>query len=366
MNIFFNIFSPTLKKSFSLPYMLCKHSTAQRERRGIDMAKKNEFKTEQDELLTQDWDTSLDSGAMLDSVKEYLQEIGQYQLLTAEEEQSLSTQIRAGLDAAQLLEEEKPEDPESLALLRSLVRQGEEAQEQMVKANLRLVVLVAKKYLNRGLSLLDLIQEGNIGLMKAAAQYRGDKGARFSTYATWWIRQGISRAITDHSRTIRLPSHIFHQVAHLRKASRELAMELNREPTEEELALRLQTTVKKVKQLRRYGLEVSSLDMTLSGDEDGFTLGDVAGSVSPMDEVDDRMSRSALSGVLAQVLETLPDRQRYVLSLRYGLLDGRCYTLDEVGHMIGLTRERVRQIERKALSLLRTGDCARQLAGFTA
>jgi RNA polymerase primary sigma factor len=132
------------------------------------------------------------------------------------------------------------------------------------------------------------------------------------------------------------------------------------------LALRLQTTVKKVKQLRRYGLEVSSLDMTLSGDEDGFTLGDVAGSVSPMDEVDDRMSRSALSGVLAQVLDTLPERQRYVLSLRYGLLDGRCYTLDEVGHMIGLTRERVRQIERKALSLLRTGDCARQLAGFTA
>jgi RNA polymerase primary sigma factor len=334
------------------------------------MAKLRNENTEQNELLNEELELNQDSGTMLDSVKEYLKEIGQYPLLSQEEEEGLAVQIRAGQDAEELLEQRKcgtePLELEELRLLNQLISQGKAAQETLVNANLRLVVMVAKKYLNRGMSLLDLIQEGNLGLMKAAAQYRTDKGARFSTYAAWWIRQGISRAITDNSRTIRLPSHIFHQVAHLRKAARELAVELDREPTEEELAQRLGVKRSKVKELRRYGLEVTSLDVSLGGDEDGFTLGDVAGSVTPMDQVEEEMNRSSLNGILQQVLDTLPERTRYVLSLRYGLVDGHLYTLDEVGKLIGLTRERVRQIERKALSALREGAYAQQLASFIA
>jgi RNA polymerase sigma factor (sigma-70 family) len=334
------------------------------------MAKRQEQRNEQDEVLTEELELTQDTGAMLDSVKEYLQEIGQYPLLTPEEEESLATQIRAGLDAEQLLEERRndtaPLELEELRLLNRLIAQGQAAQEHLVHSNLRLVVMIAKKYLNRGMSLLDLIQEGNLGLMKAAAQYRTDKGARFSTYASWWIRQGISRAITDNSRTIRLPSHIFHQVAHLRKAARELAVELDREPTEEELAQRMGVKLSKVKELRRYGMEVTSLDLSLGGDEDGFTLGDVAASVTPMDQVEEDMSRSSLTGVLQQVLDTLPERPRTILALRYGLVDGHAYTLEEVGNRIGLTRERVRQIERKTLGLLRNGAYAQQLASFIA
>jgi RNA polymerase primary sigma factor len=334
------------------------------------MAKLREEKMEENELLNEELELTQDSGTMLDSVKEYLKEIGQYPLLSQEEEEGLAAQIRAGQDAEQLLEQRKgssePVELEELRLLNQLISQGKAAQETLVNANLRLVVMVAKKYLNRGMSLLDLIQEGNLGLMKAAAQYRTDKGARFSTYAAWWIRQGISRAITDNSRTIRLPSHIFHQVAHLRKAARELAVELDREPTEEELAQRLGVKLSKVKELRRYGLEVTSLDVSLGGEDDGFTLGDVAGSVTPMDQVEEEMNRSSLTGILREVLDTLPERTSYVLSLRYGLVDGHLYTLDEVGKLIGLTRERVRQIERKALGTLREGAYAQQLASFIA
>ncbi len=334
------------------------------------MAKKNDTTMEQDELLVEELDMSVESGAVLDSVKEYLQEIGQYKLLTAEEEQQLSSRIRAGQDAAQLLEQMEsggePGDLDRLTLLRQLVRQGEVAHDRMVNANLRLVVLIAKKYLNRGLPLLDLIQEGNIGLMKAASEYRSDRGTRFSTYAAWWIRQGISRAITDCGRTIRLPSHIFHQVAHLRRAVRELSVELNRQPTEEELAQRLGISVSKVKALQRYERDTTSLDNPLSSDDDGGTMIDVTPGDNPMDEVDEELTRKALVLVMRKVLDTLPERERYVLSLRYGLLDGHTYTLDEVGRNVGLTRERVRQIERKALRLISTGECAAQLKAFIA
>ncbi len=334
------------------------------------MAKMNNTTKELDELLVEEMETPLESGVMLDSVKEYLQEIGQYELLTAEEELQLSGQIRAGQDAARLLEQLKSggetADAHRLELLRKLVRQGEEAQDRMVKANLRLVVLVAKKYLNRGLPLLDLIQEGNIGLMKAASGYRGERGTRFSTYAAWWIRQGISRAITDCGRTIRLPSHIFQQVAHLRKAVRELTVELDRTPSEGELADRLGVSVSKVKDLQRYERDVSSLDAPLSSEEDGGTMIDVTPGDSPMDEVDESLTRKALALVMRKVLETLPERERFVLSLRYGLLDGHIYTLDEVGSCIGLTRERVRQIEKKALRQISTGKCAAELKSFIA
>ena len=331
------------------------------------MAKKNNTTMEQDELLSEELELSLESvesGAMLDSVKEYLREIGQYRLLTAQEEQQLSSQIHAGRDADLLLEQGE-EDPERKALLHQLVRQGEEAHERLVNANLRLVVLIAKKYLNRGLSLLDLIQEGNIGLMKAASEYSSDRGTRFSTYAAWWIRQGISRAVTDCGRTIRLPSHIFHQVAHLRKAVRELSVELDRKPTEEEIAQRLGITVKKVKALQAYDRDASSLDAPLGGDDDGTVI-DVTPGDSPMDEVDDDLTRQALISVMRRAVETLPQREASVLSLRYGLLDGRTYTLDQVGQRIGLTRERVRQIERKALRMLASGECAAQLRAFIA
>lgn len=332
------------------------------------MAKNNSRTVEQDELPVKEQDMSRGPGMMSDSVGEYLREIGRYELLTAEEEKQLSDQIRAGQDAARLLEQQEDcgeaADEERQALLRRQVSRGEEAKNRMVRANLRLVVMVAKKYLNRGLPLQDLIQEGNIGLMKAASDYNGQRGTRFSTYAAWWIRQSISRAVADCGRTIRLPSHIFHQVLAMRKAAGELTLELDRQPTEKELAERLGINVAKLKALRRYERDASSLDVPL--DSDGGTVIDVIPGDNPVEQVDEELTRKALALAVRKVLDTLPQRERMVLSLRYGLADGRVHTLDEVGRRVGLTRERVRQIERKTLRLLRTDECAAQLKVFTA
>jgi RNA polymerase primary sigma factor len=299
-----------------------------------------------------------------DSVKAYLREIGRFPLLTAEEEQMLSLRVRAGQDGKNLLAEEPGLDPEQRETCLRLVRQGKEAQQTLVNANLRLVVTIAKKYLNRGLPLLDLIQEGNLGLMKAAERYDGSTGNRFSTCAAWWIRQGISRAVTDTGRAIRLPSYMVQDVSHLRQKIRQLSVQLDREPTVEELAQSLGISPKKVQDLMRFGMDTTSLDVPVG--EDDATLAEFVGSVTPMDEVDDRLCQEQLHSTLNAMLEGLPQRDRLILTLHYGLKGQKIHTLDEIGQQLGLTRERVRQLEIRALRQLRKGTETHSLQSFIA
>ncbi len=291
----------------------------------------------------------------------YLQEIGRIPLLTMEEEQILSTQVMTGQKAQQCLEQEG-QNPTLLCAIRA----GESAQKQLVAANLRLVVTIARTYQGRGLSLQDLIQEGNVGLMRAAAKYDATTGNRFSTCASWWIRQAISRALTDQSRTIRLPANVYQRVQQLFRAERELTPLLGRAPTEEELAQHMHLSVKKVAELRRFGMEVSSLDVPIGDEDNSATLGDMAARVTPMDEVDEAVTHAELCAVLEQALESLEARERLVLSQRFGLGGQPAQTLEAVSQQLGLTRERVRQIERRALRQMRCGMQSRRLAGFMA
>ncbi len=301
---------------------------------------------------------------MPDGLTKYLREISQFPLLTPEEECVLSAQILAGQQAEQALSGDIPE--EERTLYRAAAETGRKAQEQLVAANLRLVVVIAKTYQNRGLSLLDLIQEGNLGLMKAAARYDASTGNRFSTCASWWIRQGISRAITDQGRAIRLPANVYQKVSHLRRAKRELSAQLGREPSLEELAEELSLPVKKVQELCRCDREVASLDTPLGDEDSNTTLGDVAVSVTPMETVDEAITHVALCGVLERALNSLDEQEHLVLEMRYGLGGYSVHTLEAVSQRLGLTRERVRQIENRALRLLRTGVESRQLAAFIA
>ena len=310
----------------------------------------------------------LSSAELPDAVKSYLREIGQFPLLTAEEEQTLSLRIQAGKDAESLLKELEKESAVELDTLReyrALVRQGEEAKDRLIQCNLRLVVVVAKKYLNRGLPFLDLIQEGNLGLMKAAEKYDASTGNRFSTVAAWWIRQTITRAVTDTSRAIRLPSYVFQDVGHVRKAARQLREKLHREPTVEEIAGTLKMKPEKVKDLMRVGMDTTSLDLPV-GDDETSTLADFAGAVNPMEEVNDRICREQLKAALSVLLSQLGERERQVLELHYGMNGHRCHTLEEIGGKLGLTRERVRQIELRALRLLRNGGGLKKLENFIA
>lgn len=310
----------------------------------------------------------LSSAELPDAVKSYLREIGQFPLLSAEEEQTLSLRIQAGRDAEELLKELEKEasvDIETLREYRALARQGQEARSRLIQCNLRLVVVVAKKYLNRGLPLLDLIQEGNLGLMKAADKYDAATGNRFSTVAAWWIRQTITRAVTDTSRAIRLPSYVFQDVGHVRKAARELRETLHREPTVGEIAEAMKVSPEKVKELFRVGMDTTSLDLPV-GDDESSTLADFAGAVNPMEEVDNRICREQLGAALGQLLSQLGERERQVLELHYGLNGTRCYTLEEIGRKLNLTRERVRQIELRALRILRSGDGLKKLENFIA
>jgi RNA polymerase primary sigma factor len=297
-----------------------------------------------------------------DPVRMYLQEIGRYPLLTPQQEVELAMQMETGFRADEKLQTgEEYSDSEQLFLQRS-VRQADRARKRLVEANLRLVVSIAKKYVGRGLSLLDLIQEGNLGLIRAVEKFDYRKGFKFSTYATWWIRQAVTRALADQARTIRVPVHMVETINKLAQTQRVLMQELGREPTIEEIAVELELEPAKVTELRRIAQDPVSLETPL-GEEDDSTLGDFV--EDPDAEVPVEVaSFRLLQGYLSLALEGLNDRERQVLIMRFGIADGKVRTLEEVGTHFRVTRERIRQIETKALAKLRQPARARRLEGY--
>ena len=303
-----------------------------------------------------------DSIPVSDPVKMYLQEIGRYKLLTAHQEVSLAMQYEEGKRAKEKLGSGEEWSTEDRALLQRAVRHGEAAHRRLVEANLRLVVSIARNYIGRGMALLDLIQEGNVGLMRAADKFDYRKGFKFSTYATWWIRQAVSRAIADQSRTIRVPVHVMDAINQLTRVQREMSQGLGREPSVEELAKELDLDVERVTELSRIAQNPVSLEAPV-GEEDDTTIGDFVqdgGAEVPVEAATLRL----LQGYLANALEGLSDRERQVLIMRFGLEDGRVRTLEEVGDHFNVTRERIRQLETKALAKLRHPQNSRRLEGF--
>ena len=336
-------------------------------------------------------------GTAADPVHAYLKEIGRVPLLTADLEvelarrmeagnaaaEELARRIEAGNAAAEALARTKgvaetglrPDGPsraravsaaqtrsEERTKLRSQVRRGHQAKEALIEANLRLVVSIAKRYRNRGLAFLYLIQEGNLGLMRAVEKFDYTKGFKFSTYATWWIRQAITRALADQGRTIRIPVHMVETINKVARVQRQLLQELGREPTAEEIAGRVEFPIERVREIQRINQETVSLEQPM-GDEEDFSLSDLIedhGAEVP----DDAATRSMLHEAVRDALATLPKREREVMELRFGLEDGRVRTLEEVGKAFGVTRERIRQIEAKTLAKLRHPNAAQPLRDF--
>jgi RNA polymerase primary sigma factor len=297
-----------------------------------------------------------------DTVGLYLKEIGRVPLLTAPQEVDLAQRMERGKDARESLADESKVAAKDRERLEQLADDGMAAREHLINANSRLVISVAKKYIGRGVPFLDLIQEGNIGLIRAAKKFDWRRGHKFSTYATWWIRQAVTRAIADQGRTIRVPVHMGDQINRLLRASHQLTQELGRDPTVAELAEALNVTVRKAEQMIQVARRPISLE-TPTDDEEESVLGDFIpdeDSPAPAEVVTSQMLREQLSDILA----TLPPREVRILQLRYGLLDGETYTLEEVGKKLGVTRERVRQIEAQALSRLRHPAHARKLRDF--
>ncbi|WP_091510362.1 MULTISPECIES: RNA polymerase sigma factor [Amycolatopsis] len=293
--------------------------------------------------------------ASADSVRAYLKQIGKVALLNAEEEVELAKRIEAGLYAAErvrIAEEEGEKLPTQLRRdLKWIIRDGERAKNHLLEANLRLVVSLAKRYTGRGMAFLDLIQEGNLGLIRAVEKFDYTKGYKFSTYATWWIRQAITRAMADQARTIRIPVHMVEVINKLGRIQRELLQDLGREPTPEELAKEMDISPEKVLEIQQYAREPISLDQTI-GDEGDSQLGDFIEDSEAVVAVD-AVSFTLLQDQLQSVLQTLSEREAGVVRLRFGLTDGQPRTLDEIGQVYGVTRERIRQIESKTMSKLR-------------
>ncbi|MFE1513976.1 RNA polymerase sigma factor [Corynebacterium bovis] len=293
--------------------------------------------------------------ASADSVRAYLKQIGKVALLNAEQEVSLAKRIEAGLYAHHRLSEIKAAgekiSPMNRRDLREIERDGRRAKNHLLEANLRLVVSLAKRYTGRGMAFLDLIQEGNLGLIRAVEKFDYTKGYKFSTYATWWIRQAITRAMADQARTIRIPVHMVEVINKLGRIQRELLQDLGREPAPEELAREMDISVDKVLEIQQYAREPISLDQTI-GDEGDSQLGDFIEDSEAVIAVD-AVSFTLLQDQLQDVLHTLSDREAGVVKLRFGLTDGMPRTLDEIGQVYGVTRERIRQIESKTMSKLR-------------
>ena len=281
-----------------------------------------------DDILTKDLNIN-------DPVRMYLKEIGQIKLLTMEEELSLADRIAAGDDMAKTI---------------------------LAEANLRLVVSIAKRYVGRGMLFLDLIQEGNIGLMKSVEKFDVSKGYKFSTYATWWIRQAITRAIADQARTIRVPVHMVETINKLARIQRQLTLELNREPSEDELAAKMGISVEKIREIYKISQEPVSLETPI-GEEDDSHLGDFVPDERNMSP-EEYATNEILKDEISEVLLTLTEREEKVIRLRFGLEDGKSRTLEEVGQMFGVTRERIRQIEAKALRKLRHPSRSRKLKDY--
>ena len=299
--------------------------------------------------------------ALSDPVRMYLNEIGRYPLLTAQQEVELSMGLEAGRRAQDRLETEDLSG-EDRSMLESTAVEGQRAHRRLVESNLRLVVSIARRYVGRGLAMLDLIQEGNMGLMRAVERFDYRKGFKFSTYATWWIRQAISRAIADQGRTIRMPIHVLDVVNKLRRARRDLAQDLGRDPTIGELAADLDLAPERVEELMRFAQDTVSLETPVGEDADG-TLGDLVEDPDGEKPVD-AATFASLQDQLALALEGLSERERQVLIMRFGLADGKVRTLEEVGATFNVTRERIRQLEMKALAKLRHPDKSQSLASF--
>ena len=296
-----------------------------------------------------------------DPVRLYLNEIGRYPLLTAQQEVELAMQMEAGQRARARLEEENLNEDDR-SFLQHETDMGDGAHDQLVQSNLRLVVALARRYVGRGMALLDLVQEGNVGLMRAVERFDYRRGFKFSTYATWWIRQAISRAIADQGRTIRMPIHVLDSVNKLTRAQRELTQQMGRGPTLDELAFELDLEPGRVAELQRIALDTVSLETPVGEDDDG-TLGDLVED-HDSDLPAEAATFASLQDQLAQALEGLNDREREVLIMRFGLADGRMRTLEEVGSHFKVTRERIRQLETKALAKLRHPDKSHRLEGF--
>ncbi|MFB9070760.1 RNA polymerase sigma factor [Citricoccus parietis] len=291
------------------------------------------------------------AGATADPVKDYLKQIGKVALLNAEQEVDLALRIEAGLYAEHKMKDEPPTEARLRRDMELVIADGRRAKNHLLEANLRLVVSLAKRYTGRGMLFLDLIQEGNLGLIRAVEKFDYTKGFKFSTYATWWIRQAITRAMADQARTIRIPVHMVEVINKLARVQRQMLQDLGREPTPEELAKELDMTPEKVVEVQKYGREPISLHTPLGEDGDS-EFGDLiedSEAVVPADAV----SFTLLQEQLHSVLDTLAEREAGVVAMRYGLTDGQPKTLDEIGKVYGVTRERIRQIESKTMSKLR-------------
>jgi RNA polymerase primary sigma factor len=303
-----------------------------------------------------------------DPVRAYLKEIGRVALLTPELEVACAKQIEAGLEASAIYESWEAEDKldtiafaERRAVERA-IRSGQDGKDLLIEANLRLVVSIAKRYRNRGMAFLDLIQEGNLGLMRAVEKFDYRRGFKFSTYATWWIRQAITRAVADQGRTIRIPVHMVETINKVMRAQRQLSQELGREPTVEEVADRMQYPVERVLELQRISQDTISLEQPI-GEEEDFSLSDLIEDQTA--EVPaDAATRMLLNEAVKRALDELTDREQEVVRLRFGLDDGRVRTLEEVGVIFGVTRERIRQIEMKTLAKLRHPMVSRPLRDY--
>lgn len=330
--------------------------------------------SEEDEVDVENIDLSVPDGISIeDPVRMYLKEIGKVPLLTAEEEIELAQKMEDGVKAAETIaelqkkledcpEEEKAEINKQIEEQKEIVDIGEDSKKKLAEANLRLVVSIAKRYVGRGMLFLDLIQEGNLGLIKAVEKFDYRKGYKFSTYATWWIRQAITRAIADQARTIRIPVHMVETINKLIRVSRQLLQELGREPTPEEIAEEMNMPVDRVREILKISQEPVSLETPIGEEEDSH-LGDfIQDDNVPVPS--DAAAFTLLKEQLVEVLGTLTEREQKVLRLRFGLDDGRARTLEEVGKEFNVTRERIRQIEAKALRKLRHPSRSRKLKDY--
>ena len=330
--------------------------------------------TEEDEVDVENIDLSVPDGISIeDPVRMYLKEIGKVPLLSAEEEITLAQTMEAGAEAAEKIAaieeqletaegEEREELEKQKKELNYIVLDGEDAKKKLAEANLRLVVSIAKRYVGRGMLFLDLIQEGNLGLIKAVEKFDYRKGYKFSTYATWWIRQAITRAIADQARTIRIPVHMVETINKLIRVSRQLLQELGREPLPEEIAQVMNMPVDRVREILKISQEPVSLETPIGEEEDSH-LGDfIQDDNVPVPA--DAAAFTLLKAQLVEVLGTLTEREQKVLRLRFGLDDGRARTLEEVGKVFNVTRERIRQIEAKALRKLRHPSRSRKLKDY--
>ena len=302
-----------------------------------------------------------------DPVRMYLKDIGKIPLLSIDEETELAKLVVDGREAKRKVDEIENDDQNTVSVeefeqLLELVDQAHDAKDKLVNANLRLVVSIAKRYLGRGLQFLDLIQEGNMGLIKAVDKFDHQKGFKFSTYATWWIRQAITRAVADQARTIRIPVHMVETINKLVRIQRQLVQELSREPSPQEVAERMDISVEKVQQIQKIAQEPISLESPV-GEEEDSNLGDFISDPHALDPYE-YTAKMKLREELDDVLGTLTDREERVLRLRFGLIDGRQRTLEEVGKEFNVTRERIRQIEAKALRKLKHPSRSRKLKDF--